>query len=128
MGETVALIVAAGRGERAAKPGTSGEFPKQYWALAGQPVLQKQTDSHGKKLLRCRIGVNQLILGPDDQNRHGQRRGNGSSKIRRRRRGMSDEIGGSFAHLLSNTTRCLSARQFPYSGRPAKKPLNSNHG
>ena len=40
MPETVALIVAAGRGERAAKPGKNGEFPKQYWDLAGQPVLR----------------------------------------------------------------------------------------
>jgi 2-C-methyl-D-erythritol 4-phosphate cytidylyltransferase / 2-C-methyl-D-erythritol 2,4-cyclodiphosphate synthase len=40
MAETVALIVAAGRGERAAITGTNGEFPKQYWDLAGQPVLR----------------------------------------------------------------------------------------
>jgi len=39
MAETVALIVAAGRGERAAKSGLHSEFPKQYWDLAGQPVL-----------------------------------------------------------------------------------------
>ena len=45
MGETVALIVAAGRGERAAKPGTNGEFPKQYWNLAGQPVLRQAVNA-----------------------------------------------------------------------------------
>jgi 2-C-methyl-D-erythritol 4-phosphate cytidylyltransferase / 2-C-methyl-D-erythritol 2,4-cyclodiphosphate synthase len=39
MAETVALIVAAGRGERAARPGKKTEVPKQYWDLAGQPVL-----------------------------------------------------------------------------------------
>ena len=38
MAETVALIVAAGRGERARTldPG----LPKQYWALAGRPVIR----------------------------------------------------------------------------------------
>ena len=33
---TIALIVAAGRGERAG----TGEIPKQYWPLAGRPVLR----------------------------------------------------------------------------------------
>ena len=38
MAETVALIVAAGRGERART--ASSAPPKQYWPLAGKPVLR----------------------------------------------------------------------------------------
>ena len=38
MGNTVALIVAAGRGERA--QAQAGAPPKQYWPLAGKPVLR----------------------------------------------------------------------------------------
>jgi 2-C-methyl-D-erythritol 4-phosphate cytidylyltransferase/2-C-methyl-D-erythritol 2,4-cyclodiphosphate synthase len=40
MRETVALIVAAGRGERAGARGIAAEFPKQYRDLAGMPVLR----------------------------------------------------------------------------------------
>src|SRR6266550_5005228 len=40
MVETVALIVAAGRGERAQRGERANEVPKQYRSLAGKPVLR----------------------------------------------------------------------------------------
>src|SRR2546423_432284 len=39
MSDSVALIVAAGRGERASSPGKP-QVPKQYWPVAGKPVLR----------------------------------------------------------------------------------------
>src|SRR5262249_24306933 len=46
MTETVALIVAAGRGERAQTPGSSGAaLPKQYWGLGPKPVLRSVVEA-----------------------------------------------------------------------------------
>jgi 2-C-methyl-D-erythritol 4-phosphate cytidylyltransferase / 2-C-methyl-D-erythritol 2,4-cyclodiphosphate synthase len=58
MAETVALIVAAGRGERA-----GGGVPKQFWVLAGKPVLRWAIEaflSHG------RIDSVQAVIRGDD--------------------------------------------------------------
>jgi 2-C-methyl-D-erythritol 4-phosphate cytidylyltransferase/2-C-methyl-D-erythritol 2,4-cyclodiphosphate synthase len=64
MGETVALIVAAGRGERAVKPGTKGEFPKQYWDLAGRPVLRHAVKAFLDHLSRDSVFV---VIRPEHQ-------------------------------------------------------------
>jgi 2-C-methyl-D-erythritol 4-phosphate cytidylyltransferase/2-C-methyl-D-erythritol 2,4-cyclodiphosphate synthase len=40
MAETIALIVAAGRGDRAQLRSGGPALPKQYWPLAGKPVLR----------------------------------------------------------------------------------------
>src|SRR5438270_2516896 len=45
MNDCVALIVAAGRGERAAGPGNPPQIPKQYWPLAGKPVLRHTVEA-----------------------------------------------------------------------------------
>jgi 2-C-methyl-D-erythritol 4-phosphate cytidylyltransferase/2-C-methyl-D-erythritol 2,4-cyclodiphosphate synthase len=59
MGETVALIVAAGRGERA-----GGDLPKQYRLLAGRPVLLWAIDSF---LSHPRISAVQMVIHDDDR-------------------------------------------------------------
>jgi 2-C-methyl-D-erythritol 4-phosphate cytidylyltransferase / 2-C-methyl-D-erythritol 2,4-cyclodiphosphate synthase len=49
MAESIALIVAAGRGERALKgqraEGERKDYPKQYWLLAGKPVLRRAVEA-----------------------------------------------------------------------------------
>lgn len=50
MTETVALIVAAGSGERAATNGSSQNLPKQYRDLAGIPVLRHAVRAFAGKL------------------------------------------------------------------------------
>ena len=54
---TVALIVAAGRGERAAISGSSPDFPKQYRALAGIPVLRHSVAAFLSRLPRDAVYV-----------------------------------------------------------------------
>ena len=44
MAETLALIVAAGRGERALA-GSAPDLPKQYWPLNGKPVLRRAIEA-----------------------------------------------------------------------------------
>ncbi len=58
--DTVALIVAAGRGERAAKPGTEAALPKQYRDLAGQPVLRQAV----RAFLHCTSGRGHFCRDP----------------------------------------------------------------
>ncbi len=62
MSETVALIVAAGRGER-----VGGAVPKQYRILAGKPVLRWTADAFARHAM-----VNQLriVIGADDEQRY----------------------------------------------------------
>src|SRR5690242_5976013 len=45
MAVSIALIVAAGRGERALRPDAPGQGPKQYWLLAGKPVLRRAVEA-----------------------------------------------------------------------------------
>jgi 2-C-methyl-D-erythritol 4-phosphate cytidylyltransferase/2-C-methyl-D-erythritol 2,4-cyclodiphosphate synthase len=62
MAQTVALIVAAGRGERAQAPGTT--LPKQYGQLAGRPVLRRAVEafqSHGA------ISAVQVVIRQEDR-------------------------------------------------------------
>ncbi len=59
MTEIAALVVAAGRGERA-----GGEVPKQYRPLRGQPILRRTLVA----LLRNpRIGTVQVMIGPGQE-------------------------------------------------------------
>ena len=73
MAETVALIVAAGRGERAQRgehapePGTRGSIPKQYWSLAGKPVLRWAVEAflgHGS------VSAVQVVIRNEDRARY----------------------------------------------------------
>lgn len=57
MTETAVLIVAAGRGERAAPAGTSPDCPKQYRDLAGKPVLR-----HAITAFAARVPANAIFV------------------------------------------------------------------
>src|SRR6185295_18090570 len=59
MTETVALIVAAGRGERA-----GGSVPKQYRLLSGKPVLRWTADAFAR---HRQIDEVRIVIGPDDE-------------------------------------------------------------
>ncbi|MGI9403381.1 MAG: bifunctional 2-C-methyl-D-erythritol 4-phosphate cytidylyltransferase/2-C-methyl-D-erythritol 2,4-cyclodiphosphate synthase [Hyphomicrobium sp.] len=61
MTTTAAVIVAAGRGERA---GSAGDIPKQYRPLAGMPVL-----AHSLRALSCspQIGAIEVVIQPNDR-------------------------------------------------------------
>ena len=59
MSETVALIVAAGRGHR-----FGGDLPKQYASLAGQPVLRHALEAYRR---HPGIGTVQAVIHPDDR-------------------------------------------------------------
>lgn len=58
MTETVALIVAAGRGTRA-----GGEFPKQYQRIGAQSVLRRSIDAF---LTHPAVDAIQVVIAPDD--------------------------------------------------------------
>jgi 2-C-methyl-D-erythritol 4-phosphate cytidylyltransferase / 2-C-methyl-D-erythritol 2,4-cyclodiphosphate synthase len=58
MTETVALIVAAGRGERA-----GGDIPKQFRLLCGKPVLRWAVEAF---LRHPKVGAVQAVIHPDD--------------------------------------------------------------
>jgi 2-C-methyl-D-erythritol 4-phosphate cytidylyltransferase/2-C-methyl-D-erythritol 2,4-cyclodiphosphate synthase len=58
MTETVALIVAAGRGARA-----GGDFPKQYQDIGGQTVLRRSIDSF---LVHPAVDTILVVISPDD--------------------------------------------------------------
>jgi len=57
---TVALIVAAGRGERA----PNGSKPKQYRLLAGKPVLRWAIEAFVQNQM---VGLIQVVIGADDR-------------------------------------------------------------
>jgi 2-C-methyl-D-erythritol 4-phosphate cytidylyltransferase / 2-C-methyl-D-erythritol 2,4-cyclodiphosphate synthase len=59
MTECIALVVAAGRGLRA-----GGGVPKQYRALAGQPVLRFSLDAFAA---HPRVGAVRAVIHPDDR-------------------------------------------------------------
>ncbi|MBK1668925.1 bifunctional 2-C-methyl-D-erythritol 4-phosphate cytidylyltransferase/2-C-methyl-D-erythritol 2,4-cyclodiphosphate synthase [Rhodovibrio sodomensis] len=58
MSQTIALVVAAGRGSR-----LGGDRPKQYMPLAGQPILR-----HGLRALAAHPGIDgvRAVIHPDD--------------------------------------------------------------
>ncbi len=62
MADAVALIVAAGRGQRA-----GGAMPKQYRMLAGQSVLRRSCMAF---LGHPRIGAVRVVIHPDDRARY----------------------------------------------------------
>ena len=57
-GRIAAVIVAAGRGHRA-----GGDLPKQYRALAGEPVIRPTLAAF---LAHPRVGAVQPVIHPDD--------------------------------------------------------------
>jgi len=64
MGDTVALVVAAGRGNR-----FGGELPKQYARLGGRPVLRYSLEAY------CRhpgVAAVQAVIHPDDREYYDQ--------------------------------------------------------
>ncbi|HEY4266265.1 MAG TPA: bifunctional 2-C-methyl-D-erythritol 4-phosphate cytidylyltransferase/2-C-methyl-D-erythritol 2,4-cyclodiphosphate synthase [Micropepsaceae bacterium] len=63
MTQTVALIVAAGRGERARRAGDS-TLPKQYSELAGQPVLRWTA---GAFLRHAAVSAVQVVIRDEDR-------------------------------------------------------------
>lgn len=62
MAETLALIVAAGRGERA--QGATAAAPKQYWPLAGKPVLRWTIEAFAN---HPQISGVQVVIRDDDR-------------------------------------------------------------
>ncbi|RMD62057.1 MAG: bifunctional 2-C-methyl-D-erythritol 4-phosphate cytidylyltransferase/2-C-methyl-D-erythritol 2,4-cyclodiphosphate synthase, partial [Alphaproteobacteria bacterium] len=59
MGETVALVVAAGRGTRFA-----GDRPKQYAPLRGRPILRYSLEAFRR---HPRIAAVQVVIHGDDR-------------------------------------------------------------
>lgn len=57
MTDCVALIVAAGRGERAVAAGTTPPMPKQFWPVAGKPVLRHTVEAFLSRFSREAIFV-----------------------------------------------------------------------
>ena len=70
MAETVALIVAAGRGERAQRSesaretGATASAPKQYWSLAGKPVLRWSVEAF---LGHASVAAVQVVIREEDR-------------------------------------------------------------
>ena len=62
MTETVALVVAAGRGER-----IGGDVPKQYLALAGRPLLVHSVAAFAGHRA---VGAVRVVIHPDDRARY----------------------------------------------------------
>src|SRR5690242_4742255 len=62
MANTVALIVAAGRGERA--QAQAGAPPKQYWPLAGRPVLRWTAEAFASQPA---ISAVQVVIREEDR-------------------------------------------------------------
>ena len=62
MPETIALIVAAGRGQRLGDP-----IPKQYLDLAGRPVLRRTVEAF---LAHPQIDAVRVVIRPDDSERY----------------------------------------------------------
>jgi len=64
MPDTIALIVAAGRGQRLGDP-----IPKQYLELAGRPVLRRSIEAF---LSHPRVDAVRVVIRPDDAERYRQ--------------------------------------------------------
>src|SRR5258707_3994741 len=62
MPDTIALIVAAGRGQRLGDP-----TPKQYLDLAGRPVLRRSVEAF---LAHPRVDAVRVVIRPDDAERY----------------------------------------------------------